>query len=933
MLNKKGEIGHKSGGWHTTRRTFIKSTGLSLLSLSLNLLTLKSFASEAIEDYHPYPYRSWEDIYREGWSWDKVVKGTHTFVNCTGACAFNLYIKDGVILREEQVANYPLPNSNLPDYNPRGCQKGACYSELMYNINRIKYPLKRIGERGEGKWKRISWDEALTEIADKIVDVIKEHGPEAIVNFYGSNIAFEPGAVSGAKLRFFDLIGGVFVDTFGGVGDSATGMNATWGFSNYDGTSSDWFNSDYIILWKFNPNYTRIPEAHFIWEARYHGATIVSIAPDYNASSIHADLWVTPKVGTDIALALGIAQVIIAERLYHVSHVKEQTDLPFLVRKDNKRFLRESDLKSGGKGDVFYFWDKKSNQLKKAPGSMGSAIKSLKLGDLDPALEGSWEIETLHKDKIKVTTVFSLLKDILKDYTPEKVSEITGVNPEIIKQIAYGYSKAKAGLIISSMGACKFYHADLMHRSRILVAALAGQVGKPGGGVRNIGLIPIEGQLMIAHPVSAKFKKKPKITPGTLWWYIHGGIKELAGKKEYGDKEMKRNVDDYVFESIKKGWMPLFPSREKTPKIFMDCGGNSLRRVRAPHILKKYLWPKLDLIININFRMDSTALNSDIVLPAAGYYEKTGFKYTLTYTPFFHIGHRAVELLYDSKDEWEIFKLLAKKVEQKAIEKGFTKYSDSVGITRDLTTLYHDFIEKGKFEEPEAINKYLLANSTATKGISLEDLKEKGFAPFSKDTLNMESYLPMERDQLIVPCLKYTVGKTPWPTITGRQQFYIDHDWFLDLGEELPIHKDPPKAGGNYPLRLTGGHTRWSIHSTWRDDKYMLRLQRGKPIMYMNFEDAKQRGIRDHDYVKVYNDLNSFKIHVKLSPSVQPGQVIIYHAWEPFQFEDQRNDQVVMPTPLKPLQLAGGYGQFGYRFVDNQPNQIDRDTVVEVVKL
>jgi anaerobic selenocysteine-containing dehydrogenase len=424
-----------------------------------------------------------------------------------GACAFNIYIKDGIVLREEQIGGYPTPNSNIPDYNPRGCQKGACYSELMYGVNRIKYPLKRIGERGEGKWKRVSWDEALTEIADKMVEVIKEDGPESIINFYGTSTAFEPGAISGAKLRFFDLMGGVFCDTFGGVGDSSTGMNATWGFSNYDGTSSDWFNSDYIILWKFNPSYTRIPEAHFLWEARYNGATIISVAPDYNASSIHADSWVNPKVGTDTALALGMARVIVEEKLYKPSYIKEQTDLPFLVREDNKRFLRERDIEPEGKEDNFYIWDINTNQLKKAPGAMGHEIKSLKLGDLDPALEGRWEIETTQNKKLQVTTVFEYLKDMLQDYTPEKASKITGISPEVIRKLARDYSKAKAGLIISSMGSCKFYHADLMHRSRILIAALAGHVGKPGGGVRNIGLIPMEGQGVIAHPLSTKLGK------------------------------------------------------------------------------------------------------------------------------------------------------------------------------------------------------------------------------------------------------------------------------------------------------------------------------------------------------------------------------------------------------------------------------------------
>jgi len=658
----------------------------------------------------------------------------------------------------------------------------------------------------------------------------------------------------------------------------------------------------------------------------------VSIAPDYNASSIHADVWVNLKVGTDTALALGLAQVIIEEGLYDPSHIQEQTDLPLLIRMDNKRFLRERDLEREGREDVFYFWETKTKRLQKAPGSSGSEKKSLELGGLDPALEGSWEIELLDGRKVVVTTVFERLKELLKDYTPERVAEITGVSPSVIRQIARDYSRAKAGLIISSMGSCKFYHADLMHRSKILVAALAGQVGKPGGGVRNIGLIPIEGQIPLAHPVSSR-EGRNKLVPGALWWYIHGGLREVAGRKDYGDLTMPRTVDEYVQESIDKGWMPLYPPVDRDPKILIDCGGNSLRRIRSPHLLRQHLWPKLELIVSINFRMDSTALHADLVLPAAGYYEKSGFKYTLSYMPFLHLGDKAVEPLYESRDEWEIFRLLAKKVEERAIKRGFTRYRDALGIDHDLTSLYSDFIDQGRFEEQEQVDRYVLAHSTATRGITLEELRRRGFAPFSKETSSVGSYLPLGDDQLLVPCVKHTKKKLPWPTITGRQQFYIDHKWYLEFGEELPRHKDPPASGGNYPLRLTGGHTRWSIHSIWRDDPYMLRLQRGVPVMYMNPQDAQRRGIRDHNEVKVFNDLNSFRIHVKLSPAVQPGQVIIYHAWEPFQFKDWHNAQVVMPTPLKPLQLVGGYGQFGYRFVDNQPNQVDRDTLVEVVKV
>jgi complex iron-sulfur molybdoenzyme family reductase subunit alpha len=89
-----------------------------------------------------------------------------------------VYVKDGVMLREEQAGDYPRINSELPDYNPRGCQKGACFVEYVYGAQRVKYPLIRAGERGEGKWRRASWDEALEMIAEKVLDNIYTHGPD-----------------------------------------------------------------------------------------------------------------------------------------------------------------------------------------------------------------------------------------------------------------------------------------------------------------------------------------------------------------------------------------------------------------------------------------------------------------------------------------------------------------------------------------------------------------------------------------------------------------------------------------------------------------------------------------------------------------------------------------------------------------------------------
>jgi len=147
------------------------------------------------------------------------------------------------------------------------------------------------------------------------------------------------------------------------------------------------------------------------------------------------------------------------------------------------------------------------------------------------------------------------------------------------------------------------------------------------------------------------------------------------------------------------------------------------------------------------------------------------------------------------------------------------------------------------------------------------------------------------------------------------------------------VHKPPPMAGGDYPLVLSGGHTRWSIHSQWRDQAALLRLQRGEPVVYLNDRDAAVRGIRDHDLVRLRNDLGGSILRAKIARSVQPGMVFVYHAWEPLQFREGRSDHAIIPSPFKPTGLVGDYGHLHWAYAHWEPNQVDRDTRVEVERL
>ena len=113
----------------------------------------------------------------------------------------------------------------------------------------------------------------------------------------------------------------------------------------------------------------------------------------------------------------------------------------------------------------------------------------------------------------------------------------------------------------------------------------------------------------------------------------------------------------------------------------------------------------------------------------------------------------------------------------------------------------------------------------------------------------------------------------------------------------------------------------------------MLQLQRGEPVLYISSRDAAERGVQDHDLVTVYNEAGSFRIHAKLSPAVQPGEVIVYHAWEPYQFSDWRGSQEPVVSSWKPLHLVGDYGQLHFRVAYASPNYSPRGTPVEVIRV
>ncbi|MFB6165892.1 MAG: molybdopterin-dependent oxidoreductase [Haloarculaceae archaeon] len=897
--------------------TVLGATGLGLSQRGMDGLEV------AANPIGSYPYRDWEDLYREQWDWDSTHRSTHG-VNCTGSCSWQVYVRNGQVWREEQAGDYPVFDESVPDPNPRGCNKGACYSDYEYGEQRLKYPLKRVGERGEGKWKRISWDEALTEIAEKVLEEVTAGRYDAISGFTPipamSPISFASGS------RLVNLLGGVSHSFYDWYSDLPPGEPLTYGVQTDNAESADWYNSDYLIAWGSNVNVTRIPDAKYFLDAQYNGTKRVGIFPDYSQTAIHCDEWISPKPATDAALALGMARTIVEEGLYDEAHLKEQSDMPLLVREDTGKYLRGADVGLGGEQTLLMV--DRDGRVQKAPGSLGERDgksdpdSSIELS-FDPQLSVDQVVNTTD-GSVRVRTVWDRLRDELSTYTPAHVHQETGVGRQTYQRVAREFADADAAKIIHGKGVNDWYHNDLGNRAIQLLLTLTGNMGRPGTGfdhyVGQEKIWTVHGWKSLSFPTG-----NVRGVPTTLWTYYHAGILDNT------DPDTARRIR----ESVANDWMPVYPSERADgtrpdPSVMFVWRGNFLNQSKGGMAVEDTLWPKLDLVVDVNFRMDTTALYSDIVLPAASHYEKHDLSMTDMHS-YVHPFTPAVEPLGESKTDWEIFRALAEKIQELASQRGIEPVQDrKFDREIDLQSVHDDYVRDWISGEADA-----LADDKAACEFVLEH-SEQTNPPDSPEQITFDDIVEQPRrflaagdhwtseindGEAFTPWQDYVQDKQPWPTLSGRQQYYIDHDWFLELGEELPTQKAPPTddGWGDYPLKYNTPHGRWSIHSTWRDHPKMLRLNRGEPVVYLHPQDAKERGIEDGDEVEVYNDLDTITASAKIYPSAQQGTVHFYHGWERFQFPDRGNFNTLVPMYMKPTQLIQ-YPEDGGEHLSFQPN-------------
>lgn len=551
------------------------------------------------------------------------------------------------------------------------------------------------------------------------------------------------------------------------------------------------------------------------------------------------------------------------------------------------------------------------------------------------------------------------------------------MHPDTVRKIARMIASGRTVLAIGG-SASKIYHADLFQRAALLLLALTGNWGRKGSGTHWWNVTHAEGMMISA----SKGKAGPEGTEAVLgvlesaeaalkaldpslndelaafeifratgagrqtvppffFWYWHCGYRERWNNRSWGDTTMQRTFDDYVDEALASGWWDGLqrPGPEKAPRVLIECGGNIMRRTRGGRrVMLDHLWPGLDLIVTIDFRMSVTAMHSDIVLPAAQHYEKVA-----THMPsmVLVLGDRVVEPAGEARAEWEMFADLCRAMERRAAVRGLTHFTRHDGVRRRYDELWNEFTLGGEILTAEQLVDESIRDAaymgTLPPDATLARIRETGrlgFTQWGRTPFARGESAPWPEDgRLYTAFTNHVERGDPFPTLTRRAQFLIEHPWFVEAGEDLPVHKDPPPMGGPRPYMLTTGHNRWSIHAMNMANPVLLETHRGEPHAVINPLDAEREGIVDHGRVEIVNDAGTMVVRAKLSPTQKPGGVTVYAGWDGYMFENWAVPSDVEPGLVKHLGLAGGYGHLRYAPLEWQPVPCDRPVTVSLRRL
>lgn len=759
-------------------------------------------------------------------------------------------------------------------WDPRHCNKGLAIVRRFNGDRRVKGPLVRRGfkewvdrgfprdddglppaelfRRGEDSFVRMDWDEVQGLVA-RVLDHIaryysgedgarrleaQDYHPSMVeacegagtrtlkfrggmpvlgsIKLFGQYRQANSMALLDAHIRGVDedrAKGGVGLDNYSWHTDLPPGHPMVTGQQTVDFDLCNVEYSKMAICWGMNWISTKMPDAHWLTEARLKGTKVVVISTEYNSTASKADEIVIVRPGTDPALALGIAREVIDQKLYDEAFVKTHTDLPLLVRMDTRELLRASDAIPGhvlaelqrtrvlGEGETlapfatdageptitrqqreawgdFAVWD--ATTRKPAAVSRDDVGKYFTARGVDPALKGEFSVQ-IDGAPVAVRPVFDLVRQHLRDtWSLENTEKVTWAPRSAIQTLAREIAAQPEGvLFITGMGPNQMFNADQKDRAIFLLAALTRNVGFKGGNVgsyagnyraayfNGMPLYMAEDPFDPETDPKAMPRVRNKIRMQSAHFYSHGDTPLVVNGRVF-------NGESHTPLPTKALWFSGSNSILGNAKGHYDVVMNLLRHpaFRAKSQSKRLI----DAVIVNEWWWTSSCEFADIVLAVDSWGEYQVHDITNSCTnPFMQVMPISkIPRIHSTRSDTEVYAGVAAKLAEITGDRRFVDYWKFIADGRAAP-----YIQR------------ILDHSNITRGYQFEDLLQK--AEQGIPVMMMGRSYPKHIGY------EQSVESKPWYNRTGRLEFLRDEPEFKGHGEMIPLHREPIDATFHEP--------------------------------------------------------------------------------------------------------------------------------------
>lgn len=741
---------------------------------------------------------------------------------CHGGCGVLAHVRDGRLVKIEGDPDHPWNHGRL-------CARALAMTQYVEHPDRLTRPLKRVGERGEGRWQEISWDEAFDLVERRMKKIRDEFGPESVIFSMGTGRDIGPwicmlAYAFGSPNVMFALSGNACYSPRIAALDTVQGD-----FCVFD--AGQWLPDRYndpqykvpecMIVWGYNIPAT-CPDnlfGHWIIDLMKKGMKIISIDPRLSFFASRAAHWLPVRPGSDAALAMGFLKVMMDEHLFDEAWVRRWTNGHHLLRTDTGKLLRENDLLSGGSPENFVAWDEAVGR----PVVWQSSDVAYRSRNVEPALTGEFVVTLKDGRKVPCRTVWDAFRERIDEYPLSRVEEITGVPAKDIVAAArlYGTSKPAAihwGVPIDmTPGIAALCHAIAA------MWALTGNLDIPGGNVFTRSAFNAVAYALPGAEGVIKLKDKEQ-------------DRTRIGADRYGpfNRFVWRCQTDTAFEQF-------FTDKPYPVKGLWIQTCNLLGNIGLDPKGWREALKKLDFVVAVDLFHNATTQYADVVLPAATFLEKDGVR--SWWVPLQSIN-KAITV-EGCKPDVEINFELARRF-------------DPDFKWKTVHDLYNDIIKPS--------------------GMTYKELQERVFA-YAPEGHSSRPYHRHEKGLLRAD------GKPGLTTPTGLFELYstLREEWGLD---PMPLHEEPPftpvsrpDLAEKYPLILsTGRRSPAFFHSEHRQIPW-LRAIDPDPVVEIHPDTAKEYGVGDGEWVWVENWMGRAKFKAKVTLVVPPWMVMATHAW------------------------------------------------------